>query len=88
MPISYRFHQENVLAILLSQVDGAPSVAKRVPSYAAPDIAGDIRRLAMSSIRQRKGNFRCYYTSELVTFTLPSGKIHAVFNAASIYLIY
>ena len=68
-----RFHQEHLLATLLSQVDGGPSVVKRVPSYAAPDLAIDIRRHVMSSIRKRKGAFHCHYTTEIATFTLPSG---------------
>jgi hypothetical protein len=63
-----------VLASLLSQVDGNAPVVKRVPSYAAPSVAVEIRRHAMASIRPRKGTLRCHFTSEIVTFTLPSGK--------------
>lgn len=63
-----------MLAVLLSQVDNQPTVVKRVPSYVAPDLAMDVRRLAMSSLRQRKGNFHCYYFTDVVTFLLPSGK--------------
>lgn len=55
--------------------EGNAPVAKRVPSYAAPSVAIEIRRHAMASIRPRKGSVRCHFTSELVTFTLPSGKI-------------
>lgn len=62
-----------MLATLLSQVDGNQPIVKRVPSYVAPNVALEIRRLAMSSIRPRKGTLRCHFTSEIVTFTLPSG---------------
>jgi len=71
--VEIRFQQENVLAILLAQVDGGPSVVKRVPSNAAPNIAIEIRRHLMSCIRQRKGPLRCHFSSEIATFTLPSG---------------
>lgn len=68
-----RFHQENVLATVLSQVDGSSPVVKRVPPLSAPTIALDIRRHALAAIRSRKGNFQCQHSIEITTFTLPSG---------------
>lgn len=71
--LAIRFHREDMLATLLSQIEGSGSGVKRVPSYVAPDIAADIRRHVSSTIRQRKGVFPCNYVTELPTFALPAG---------------
>lgn len=71
--LAIRFHREDMLATLLSQIEGSGSGVKRVPSYVAPDIAADIRRHVSSTIRQRKGSFPCNYVTELPTFALPAG---------------
>ncbi|KAJ8934029.1 hypothetical protein NQ318_014200 [Aromia moschata] len=70
--LAIRFQREDLLAILLSQIEGSGSGVKRVPSYVAPDIASDIRRHFASTIRQRKGNFPCNFVTEFPTFTLPA----------------
>lgn len=70
----FRFQREDLLAILLSQIEGSGSGVKRVPSYVAPDLAADIRRHFASTIRQRKGNFPCSYVTEFPIFALPAGK--------------
>lgn len=70
--LAIRFQREDLLAILLSQIEGSGSGVKRVPSYVAPDIAADIRRHFASTIRQRKGNFPCNFVTEYPTFTLPA----------------
>jgi hypothetical protein len=59
---------------LLSQIEGGGAGIKRVPSYVAPDLAADIRRLVSSIIRQRKGSFPCFYVNEVATFALPAGQ--------------
>jgi len=70
--LAIRFHREDLLATLLSQMDGLsiPSV-KRVPSYVAPDLAAAIRRQLAISLRHRKGGFPCFYLSDCATYTLP-----------------
>ncbi|CAH1155866.1 unnamed protein product [Phaedon cochleariae] len=70
--LAIRFQREDLLAVLLSQIEGSGSGVKRVPSYVAPDIAADIRRHFASTIRLRKGNFPCNFVTEFPTFTLPA----------------
>lgn len=70
-----RFHREDLLATLLSRIEGSGSGVKRVPSYVAPDLAADIRRHAASTLRQRKGTMPCPYLNEMPTFTLPAGPL-------------
>lgn len=72
--LAIRFHREDMLATLLSQIEGSESGVKRVPSYVAPDLAADIRRYFASTIRQRKGSFPCSFVTDLITFALPAGK--------------
>ncbi|KAF5303481.1 hypothetical protein FQA39_LY09944 [Lamprigera yunnana] len=70
--LAIRFQREDLLAILLSQIEGSGSGVKRVPSYVAPDLAADIRRHFAGTIRQRKGSFLCNFVTELPTFALPA----------------
>lgn len=63
-----------MLARLLSHFEsGCVSThgIKCVPSYVAPDLASAIRRHISLSLRQRKGNFPCFYINELATYSLP-----------------
>lgn len=70
----FRFQREDLLAVLLSQIEGTGgSGIKRVPSYVAPDLAADIRRHFATTLRQRKGSFPCHYVMEFPTYTLPAG---------------
>ncbi|CAB3360653.1 Hypothetical predicted protein [Cloeon dipterum] len=71
--LAIRFQKEDLLATLLSQIEGGGMGIKRVPSYVAPDLAADIRRHVASIVRQRKGaNFPCFYVAEVATFALPA----------------
>lgn len=70
--LAIRFQREDLLAVLLSQIEGSGSGVKRVPSYVAPDLAADIRRHFASSLRQRKGNFPCNFVTDFPTFALPA----------------
>lgn len=67
-----RFQREDILATLLSQIEGSGSGIKRVPSYVAPDLAAQIRRHVSNSIRMRKGSFPCYFVTDMATFALPA----------------
>lgn len=73
---NYRFNREDMLATLLSQIEGGGSGIKRVPSYVAPDLAADIRRMVASQIRQRKTTFSCPFLNEQTTFYLPVGELN------------
>ncbi|XP_019877265.1 ubiquitin thioesterase trabid [Aethina tumida] len=70
--LAIRFQREDLLALLLTQIEGSGSGIKRVPSYVAPELARDIRRYFASTIRQRKGNFPCNYVTDFPTFALPA----------------
>lgn len=70
--LAIRFHREDMLATLLSRIEGGGSGVKRVPSYVAPDLAADIRRHAASTLRQRKAALPCPFVSEVTTFSLPA----------------
>ncbi|XP_034952312.1 ubiquitin thioesterase trabid isoform X2 [Chelonus insularis] len=70
--LAIRFQREDILATLLSQIEGSGSGIKRVPSYVAPDLAAQIRRHVTNSIRMRKGSFSCYFVTDMATFALPA----------------
>ncbi|CAL4072027.1 unnamed protein product, partial [Meganyctiphanes norvegica] len=70
--LAIRFGREDLLATILSRMDGGGTGVKRVPSYVAPDLATDIRRQISASIRTRKGPFPCQFVVELVTYSLPA----------------
>ena len=61
-------------------VVSAPQVsqqaAKCIPAMACPELTEQIRREIAASLHQRKGDFACYFLTDLVTFTLPAG-LHA-----------
>ncbi|XP_039291537.1 ubiquitin thioesterase trabid [Nilaparvata lugens] len=70
--LAIRFHREDMLATLLSRMEGSGSGVKRVPSYVAPDLAADIRRHAAATLRHRKANPPIPFFTELATFALPA----------------
>lgn len=41
---------------------------------ACPELTEQIRREIAASLHQRKGDFACYFFTDLVTFTLPAGE--------------
>lgn len=40
-----------------------------------PELTEQIRREVAASLHQRKGDFTCYFLTDLVTFTLPAGQL-------------
>ena len=72
--LAIRFQREDMLAVLLTSTEAAAKAVKRVPSHVCPDLAADLRREISASLRQRKGDFPCYFLTECVTFALPAGK--------------
>ena len=63
-----------MLAVLLTATDVAKKAKKRVPSHVAPDLAADILREISLAMRQRKGDFPCYFLTDASTFVLPAGE--------------
>ncbi|CAH1783090.1 unnamed protein product [Owenia fusiformis] len=70
--LAIRFKREDILAILLTSTDVPSKAIKRMPSHVSPDIAAELRREISASLRQRKGDFPCYFVAECATFSLPA----------------
>ncbi|KAL1380149.1 hypothetical protein pipiens_014415 [Culex pipiens pipiens] len=70
--LAIRFHRDEMLPLLLTQISGSGPGIKRVPSYVAPDLASDIRRHFAVLLRIRKASFSCQYVNEHATFSLPA----------------
>ncbi|XP_077407323.1 ubiquitin thioesterase ZRANB1 [Vanacampus margaritifer] len=68
--LAIRFQRQDMLAVLLTEVN--QQAAKCIPSMACPELTEQIRREIAASLHQRKGDFACYFLSDLVTFTLPA----------------
>uniref|UniRef100_A0A8C8SEN3 ubiquitinyl hydrolase 1 n=1 Tax=Pelusios castaneus TaxID=367368 RepID=A0A8C8SEN3_9SAUR len=68
--LAIRFQRQNMLAILLTEV--SQHAAKCIPAMVCPEITEQIRREIAASLHQRKGDFACYFLTDLVTFTLPA----------------
>ncbi|KAL9698698.1 hypothetical protein quinque_002139 [Culex quinquefasciatus] len=70
--LAIRFHRDEMLPLLLTQISGSGPGIKRVPSYVAPDLASDIRRHFAVLLRIRKASFSCQYVNEHATFSPPA----------------
>ncbi|XP_046888395.1 ubiquitin thioesterase Zranb1 [Hypomesus transpacificus] len=68
--LAIRFQRQDMLAILLTEV--SQQAAKCIPAMACPELTEQIRREIAASLHQRKGDFACYFLTDLVTFTLPA----------------
>ncbi|XP_008312313.1 ubiquitin thioesterase ZRANB1 [Cynoglossus semilaevis] len=68
--LAIRFHRQDMLAILLPEVN--QQAPKCIPSMVCPELTEQIRREVAASLHQRKGDFACYFLTDLVTFTLPA----------------
>lgn len=73
--LALRFNREDILSALLATPEAASKARKRVPSYVAPDLAAEIMRDIARALRQRKGDFPCYFLTDYSTFALPTGMI-------------
>jgi len=71
-----RFHREEILANLLNEINATSSSAtvKRVPSHVAHQLADEIGKYFLSTIRVRKSLMPCPFVTEFATFSLPYGK--------------
>ncbi|XP_073541234.1 ubiquitin thioesterase ZRANB1 isoform X2 [Phyllobates terribilis] len=55
-----------------SAFDVSQHAAKCIPAMVCPELTEQIRREIAASMHQRKGDFACYFLTDLVTFTLPA----------------
>jgi len=71
--LAIRFHREEMLATLVSGIEGGGSGLKRVPSYVAPELASAIRKHATSNfITKHSRSLPFPYVTEFATFMLPA----------------
>ncbi|KAF4084749.1 hypothetical protein AMELA_G00109540 [Ameiurus melas] len=68
--LAIRFQRQDMLAILLTEV--SQQAVKCIPAMVCPELTEQIRREVAASVHQRKGDFACYFLTDLVTFTLPA----------------
>lgn len=62
------------LLFILSSLQVSQQAAKCIPAMVCPELTEQIRREVAASLHQRKGDFTCYFLTDLVTFTLPAGQ--------------
>ena len=71
--LAFKFKRDELITVLLTpEVKGHH--LRRVPCIACPELAADIRKQMAHTMRQRKGDWRCYFFTDQVTFVLPAGK--------------
>ncbi|XP_009864118.1 PREDICTED: ubiquitin thioesterase ZRANB1 [Apaloderma vittatum] len=68
--LAIRFQRQDMLAILLTEV--SLKATRCFPAMVCPEVTEQIRREIAASLHQRKGDFACYFLTDLVTFTLPA----------------
>ncbi|CAM4712710.1 unnamed protein product [Leuciscus chuanchicus] len=68
--LAIRFQRQDMLAVLLTEV--SQRAVKCIPAMVCPELTEQIRREISASLHQRKGDFNCYFLTDLVTFTLPA----------------
>ncbi|KAK6328074.1 hypothetical protein J4Q44_G00000520 [Coregonus suidteri] len=68
--LAIRFQRQDMLAGLLTEV--SQQAAKCIPAMVCGELTEQIRREIAASLHRRKGDFNCYFLSDLVTFTLPA----------------
>lgn len=73
--LAIRFQREDILRLLL--IPEAPQRAsKKLPCHVCPELSTTIRKHVAHSIRCRKGEYFCPFSTELVTFSLPGGNLY------------
>ncbi|XP_067928651.1 ubiquitin thioesterase zranb1-B-like [Watersipora subatra] len=68
--IALQSQREDIITLLLT-ASVTSQTKKRLPPHTCPDLANEILRTVACSLRQRKGNFPCFFFTECVTFALP-----------------
>ena len=72
--LALQSQREDVVALLLT-ASVTSNTKKRLPPHTCPDLANEILRAVACSLRQRKGEFPCFFFTESVTFALPGGNV-------------
>lgn len=70
--LAIKFKREELLAYLLVSEVGNHRL-HCVPCLVSPELAADVRKDIAHTMRQRKGDWPCYFFTEQVTFVLPAG---------------
>ena len=70
--LAVRFHREELLTLLLTP-EVATKAFKKVPSHVSPELAAEVRKEISHTLRQRKGDWPCYFFTNQVTFALQAG---------------
>jgi len=71
--LAIQSEREDILALLLT-ASVTSKTRKRLPPHTCPDLAQEILRTVACSLRQRKGDFPCFFLQESVTYALPVGE--------------
>ena len=70
--LAIRYDRDDLLTIVLPKEVSRKTF--NMPCHVSPDLAASVRKQAMQGLRQRKGDWPCYFYTDLVTFILPGGK--------------
>ena len=87
--LAIRYHRDDLLAMMLPH-EVSRKTFKRMPCHVSPDLAASVRKQAAQGLRQRKGDWPCYFYTDLVTFTLPGGKklcFFIIFTITTYYIL-
>jgi ubiquitin thioesterase ZRANB1 len=68
--LALHFKREEVLSAMLTPA--LTDAHKRLPNHANEELAGTVRKYMASCLRQRKGDWPCYFLTESTVFSLPS----------------
>ena len=79
--LGIRYHREDILAIILPP-EVSRKAFKRVPCQVSLELAASVRKQAVQGLRQMKGDWPCYFFTDLVTFTLPGGRFFILLGPA------
>ena len=75
--IALQSQREDVVTLLLT-ASVTSQTKKRLPPHTCPDLANEILRTVACSLRQRKGDFPCFFFTECVTYALPGGECDVI----------
>ncbi|TSO25204.1 Ubiquitin thioesterase zranb1-B [Bagarius yarrelli] len=68
--LAIRFQRQDMLSVLLTEV--SQQAAKCIPAMVCPELTEQIRREVAAALHRRKGEFPCYFFTDITTFTLPA----------------
>ena len=71
--LALRHNRHDLLKMMLPH-EVSRKAFKKMLCHISPDLADSVQKLATQGLRQMKGDWPCYFYTDLVTFTLPGGK--------------